>query len=183
MRARSPDYIVKSAIFKVWVISATSMHEIILYVIDMHKNRFFYTLGPIWKSDLHCPPDSTTSETASYTAVINRWPLQRKELLVKQTNRALARMTSFCCMCTGGGGGKTGFPSVYFLPCSILFFLLKYNFYPAIYFLPSCSIYFTLVWVLPNVGGWDGWFPNNVQTPHNHPEKFRFWPEFHLSFS
>ena len=25
------------------------------------------TLEPIWKSDLHCTPDSTTSETASYT--------------------------------------------------------------------------------------------------------------------
>ena len=37
---RSPDYMVKSAIFKVWVISATSMHEIILHAIDMHKNRF-----------------------------------------------------------------------------------------------------------------------------------------------
>ena len=36
---RSPDYMVKSAIFKVWVISATSMHEITLYAIDMHKNR------------------------------------------------------------------------------------------------------------------------------------------------
>ena len=40
LRVRSPDYIVKSTIFKVWVISATSMHEIILHAIDMHKNRF-----------------------------------------------------------------------------------------------------------------------------------------------
>ena len=40
LRVQSWDYIVKSAIFKVWVISATSMHEIILHAIDMHKNRF-----------------------------------------------------------------------------------------------------------------------------------------------
>ena len=63
LRVRNLDYIVKSAIFKVWVISETSMHEITLYAIDM---QFFNTLEPIWKSDLHSPPDSTTSETASY---------------------------------------------------------------------------------------------------------------------
>ena len=41
----SPDYIVKSTIFKVWVISATSMHARLL-----------------------CTLDSRTSETASYRA-------------------------------------------------------------------------------------------------------------------
>ena len=40
LRVQSPDYIVKSAIFKVWVISAIFMHEITFYAIDMQKNRF-----------------------------------------------------------------------------------------------------------------------------------------------
>ena len=40
LRVWSPDYIVKSAIFKVWVFLAISMHEITLYAIDIHKNRF-----------------------------------------------------------------------------------------------------------------------------------------------
>ena len=60
--------LVKPAIFKVSVILATSMHEITLYAIYMHQNRFITPfLTPIWKSDPHSPPDSTTSEIASYT--------------------------------------------------------------------------------------------------------------------
>ena len=43
-------------------------NHIVLYTIYMHQNRFITPfLTPIWKSDPHSPPDSTTSEIASYT--------------------------------------------------------------------------------------------------------------------
>ena len=38
----SPDYIAKSAIFKIWVFWVISMHYITLFVIDIHNIRWLY---------------------------------------------------------------------------------------------------------------------------------------------
>ena len=50
-------------------------------------NTFFNTLEPIWKSDLHCPPDSTTSETASYPFFFYGSPNQTLHCKTKTSTR------------------------------------------------------------------------------------------------
>ena len=66
-----------------------------MYAIDVNNNRFliiFNTLEPIWKSDLHCPPDSTTSETASYALYLQ--PILESTINVKWHN--LSTWNSYC---------------------------------------------------------------------------------------
>ena len=58
--------------FKIWVFSATFLHEITLYAIDVDKKRFitfFNTLEPLWKTALHRTQLYGTVATVSYLSV------------------------------------------------------------------------------------------------------------------
>ena len=85
-------YIANLAIFKIWVFSATFLHEITLYVIDIDKKRFrtlFYTLEPLCKSALHHTQLTGTSATVSYLPVLG---MDVVELLII----ALLNLSMFC---------------------------------------------------------------------------------------
>ena len=70
---RSPAYITKSAIFKIWVFWVISMHYITLFVIDIHNIRCLETFLPLWNSEVFGNQMAVLAETLSKVKILTHF--------------------------------------------------------------------------------------------------------------